>query len=513
MTRPLLLVLSLLLAACTSGPKESGIREGKIRVFYNNDNFSYLEPCGCRVSPIGGMHRRWNAMTAYAEESRLFVDAGNMLFKTTKAADYLAPQWFEQAAGVLEAYNLLHADAATVGETDFALGVRKFEELAGKAAFPFVSANVYWKGTDRLFLKDSVVVTKMGKKIGIFGVFHPELVLPDELEARDPIAHGRAAVRKLREAGAEMVVALSHQGYDRDVEFARAVKGIDLLVGAHTQSLLQSPDTEGDTLIVQLSSQGQMLGMVEYDVNEFPKRRTDFVVTELGADYDTPKKGVANPMKNLLAVTNLRMAEANRKLDEQLWAKHEGRNIGYDTFISCRDCHTKQAEFQEGKRHSAAFLTLLARGQERNLDCVKCHSVGLGMPGGFKSMEEAFRGEGDHPVRLDDVVNALGARFPAEGKSYRDQPESVREDVKRWISGLQKAGVKKSFVSVQCENCHGARAGHPFANESSAQPVKVTKTTCLQCHTKEQMPAWYDAAGKVRESAVSEAMKSIACPR
>lgn len=452
-------------------------------------------------------------MTAYPEETRVFVDSGNMLFKTTKAADYLAPQWFEQAAGVVEAYNLLRADAATVGETDFALGVKKFEELVAKANFPFVSANIYWKGTEKRFLKESVMLSKMGKKIGVFGIFHPDLTLPDELEARDPIEHAKNVVKRLRDEGAEMVIALSHQGYDRDIALARAVKGIDLLVGANSQSLLQRPDTEGDTLIVQLSSQGQMLGMVEYDVSEFPKRRTEFIVAELNGDYDISKSGAANPMKNLLAVTNLRMAEANRKLDEQLWAKHEGRNIGYDTFISCRDCHTKQAEFQEGKRHSAAFLTLLARGQERNLDCVKCHSVGLGMPGGFKSLDEAFLDENNHPIRLDEVAGAMSARFPAEGTSYREHPERVREDVKRWISGLQKAGVKKAFVSVQCENCHGARAGHPFANDSGANAGKVSKALCLQCHTKEQMPSWYDGAGKVKEAAVAEAMKSIACPR
>lgn len=508
MKRGWIAVTALIVVACSSGMK-SGESGARLRVFYNNDNFSYLEPCGCRVSPIGGMHRRWNAMMAYPAETRLFFDAGNMLFKTTKASEYLAPQWTEQAGSVIEAYNILKADAATPGETDFAVGVDKFLELTKKADFPFVSANIYRRGTDKLLLDDSAIITRMGRKIGVFGVFHPALRLPDSLEARDPVAAGKAMVKKLRDAGAEMVVALSHQGYDNDIEFAKKVPGIDLLVGASSQSLLQNPDMEGDTLVVQLSSQGQMLGLVEYDAKTL--KRTDFVVAELNAEYDNPPKGMANPMKNLLAVNNLRMAEANRKLDEGLWAAHESTGVSYDTFISCRDCHAKQANFQEGKLHAVSFLTLMSVKQENNLDCVKCHSVGMGEKGGFKIMRDAFRGEGNQPIAMDEVRAALGADFPGPHEDYRGHPEKIRPHAAKWIEGLKKAGVKKAFVSVQCESCHGAMGGHPFAND--IKPAKVVSSLCLNCHTKEQMPAWYEANGKVKQEALAAALKSVSCPK
>lgn len=500
----------LLLAACSPSGKVSPTGSGdKIRIFYNNDNNAYLEPCGCRVSPIGGMDRRWNGFKKYPDASRVFVDAGNALFKSTRATEFLAPQWYEQAAGVVEAYNLLGMDAATVGATEFALGVKKFQELAKLAKYPYISSNLYWKGTDKLFLPDSVVIERYGKKIGIFGVFNPALPLPEELEARDPVAHGKAMVAKLKGQGADMVIALSHQGYDQDVPFAKAVTGIDLLVGAHSQSLLQSPDMEGETLIVQLSNQGQMLGMVEYEAGSLPQKRTDFVVDELNAEYNDGPPGMANPMKSLVAVTNLKMTEANRKLDERIWSAHKGQENGFQTFLSCRDCHGKQAEFQEGKRHSAAFLTLLAKKQEMNLDCVKCHSVGMGQPGGFRTLKDAFLDAHGQPVPLDKIRKLAGA--PKEGTNYRDNPALIRPDVAKWINALKKAEVKKAFVSVQCENCHGPRPEHPFGDDRSSG--KVLASACLQCHTKEQMPAWYENSGKLKQPAVDAAMKSIACPR
>jgi hypothetical protein len=252
-----------------------------------------------------------------------------------------------------------------------------------------------------------------------------------------------------------------------------------------------------------------MLGMVEYEAASLPEKRTDFVVDELNAEYNDAPQGMANPMKSLVAVTNLKMTEANRKLDERIWSAHQGKESGFQTFLSCRDCHGKQAQFQEGKRHSAAFLTLMAKKQEMNLDCVKCHSVGMGQPGGFRTLKDAFLDAHGQPVPLDKIRKVAGV--PKDGTNYRDNPAMIRPDVAKWINALKKAEVKKTFVSVQCENCHGPRPEHPFGDDHSSG--KVLAGACLQCHTKEQMPAWYESSGKLKQPVVDAAIKSIACPR
>ena len=502
-------VMAFLIVGCTSATKSESPSQGKIQIFFNNDNFAYLETCGCRISPIGGMDRRWNAFIAYPENTRVFVDSGNLLFKTSKASDYLIPQWYEQALGVVEAYNLLGADAVNLGENELALGIKKFQEIAKKAKFPFLSSNVYWKGKDELFLSDSLIVNRMGKKIGIFGILHPSMVLPGELEARDPMVVARSMVMKLRDKNVDMIIALTHQGYDADVEMLKTVKGIDMVVGGHSQSLLQSPDMQGNTLVVQLSSQGQMLGMAEYEVSDFPKKRSNFVVAELNNEFNEAPKAQANPMKSLVAVTRLKIEESNKILDDTIWNTHRGTGYANDSFLSCKDCHSKQSEFQAGKPHAASFLTLLAKKQDRNMDCIKCHSVGLGAPRGFKSMNEAFLAEGDKAIPYE----TLKAQFtiPPEGTSYIQNPNQIRPDVERWHSELKKAGVKKAFVSVQCENCHGALAGHPFV--ATKKVAKVSTGLCLQCHTKEQAPAWYDKTGNVNPIALEAALKSMTCPR
>lgn len=511
-----LALAALVLAACSSGTQPAARDSASsFAVYYNNDNVGYLDPCGCRVSPIGSMHRRWNAMAARRPEERVFVDSGNTFFKSLNPPEHLREQWQEQALGVVEAYNLLRADALTPGESDFALGTAKLLELRAKAKFDFLSANIVKRENGALLFPPRKIVQRAGKKIGVFGLYSPALALPAELTAKPVNAAAAEQVAQLKREGAELIIALSHQGFEADKTLAAAVPGIDLIVGAYSQSLLQDPVEVGNTSIVQLSSQGQMLGYVEYASREGRLKPVRQVVAELGADFDSsPDPKLANPMKNLVAVTNLRIAEANRRLDEKLWAAHEAQGVsGPETFLSCRECHTTQAKFQEGQLHAAAFLTLAAKGQENNKECLKCHSVGMGESGGFAGLKQAIQKAEGAPLDHKKILAAAGlAKIAAEGRDYRANPSQVRPEVARWIEALKRSGAKKAFVGVQCENCHGTLAGHPFG-DLDARHKKPAAQLCVQCHTQSQMPAWYTPDGALKANAVEAAMKTVACPR
>ena len=510
-----LLFALLFLFSCVA--KDSSLRkldessEKDFTIFYNNDQFGYLEPCGCRITPIGGLHRRFNAIQKVANEKRIQLEAGNLFFKSASAPKYLQAQWLEQAKGLVEAYNLMGVSAATIGDTDLALGLDTFIELKKLAKFPFLAANVIRKNTNQLFLPASTVIENQGRKIGVFGLVHPSLKLTDELRIEDPIAAAKREIDLLKKQGAEMIVALTQQGYDNDKVLAEQVAGIDLIVGGNSQSFLQSPDFVNKTNIVQLSSQGQILGAVKY---RWEKDAAVFVeqdVRELDSNYDVVSVGIENPIKNLIAVTNIRIGEANRKLDEELALTHKAQNSKYQTFLSCRECHGKQAKFQEGRPHAAAFLTLVAKQKEKNMDCLKCHSIGLGEKQGFSGLQYALQTADHRFVPYEKILTEAHLnKIVGSNVSYRKDSVRLRDDVSRWIAAMKKAEITKSFVSVQCEHCHGARPEHPFGK--TAKSVVATKL-CLSCHTQEQSPAWYTAKGSVSQSEVKTALRSVACPR
>ncbi|NUM89795.1 MAG: hypothetical protein HUU37_11360, partial [Bdellovibrionales bacterium] len=133
-----------------------------------------------------------------------------------------------------------------------------------------------------------------------------------------------------------------------------------------------------------------------------------------------------------------------------------------------------------------------------------------GEKGGFRTLMDAFRGADGRAMSWKSVKEKSGlVDHPRASTDYRKNPGAVSADVEKFVHGLQRAGVKKSFVSVQCENCHGPRAGHPFENVK-AQPV--TSSTCIRCHTLEQMPSWWN--GKtLNEEAWRADLRKVTCPR
>ena len=103
----------------------------------------------------------------------------------------------------------------------------------------------------------------------------------------------RGAVETVRrylpelEAQADLIVVLSHLGYDGDQALAAAVDGIDVIVGGHSHVFLEHPKEVNGTVIVQAGAKGQVLGRLELTV-----------------DLETGKIVDYTPRKVLLPVTN-----------------------------------------------------------------------------------------------------------------------------------------------------------------------------------------------------------------
>jgi len=62
---------------------------------------------------------------------------------------------------------------------------------------------------------------------------------------------------------ADVVIALTHEGHDKDRLLAKEVNGIDIIVGSHSQSALDSGDVVNNCLIVQAGKEGYYVGVVE----------------------------------------------------------------------------------------------------------------------------------------------------------------------------------------------------------------------------------------------------------
>lgn len=453
------------------------------KIVYSANVDGEIEPCGCRTNPTGGIHRRFNFLEQKADGSRLMVDSGDLFYQSMPVPPFLEKQWNYQARVLLKAYNRFGIDAMAPGELDFAAGLPQFEKLLKEAKFKMLSANLYRKSTGKLLLEPSMIVTRSGKKVALFGVIDETFPLPDELEARDHVEAARKAVAELRKK-ADVVIALTHIGIEKDMQLAKKVSGIDLIFGAHTQSFLIEPEKVGDTLIFQPSFRGQHVGIFAGGESK---------MFQIDDRFDS-KEDKLNPMDLLLKESKVEIARINKEAEAELMNDMNGlkpkaikKVAEFQTFTQCAQCHDAQYDFHKNTPHMKAFETLVKAKQSANLDCLKCHTVGMQQPGGWKSVNNL-------------VQNAAGKAISAEdfAKSFQNMD----------MPSLSK--VSKAYVNVQCETCHGAGGGHPVGEPSNVKRA-VTVSTCLQCHTNDRAPGWYKN-GKLDEQLAQAKLKSLTCP-
>jgi 5'-nucleotidase len=146
-----------------------------------------------------------------------------------------------------EFLNQLGLDAMTLGNHEFDKGPALTGSLVARARFPVVSANLDVSAEPALAgrIRPSVVRLFGGSRVGIVGVTTPttpKITSDVGKVVFHPAAPAvAAAVAELHGQGVDKIVVLSHLGYGADIALAKAVPGIDVIVGGHSHTLLGDP--------------------------------------------------------------------------------------------------------------------------------------------------------------------------------------------------------------------------------------------------------------------------------
>jgi 2',3'-cyclic-nucleotide 2'-phosphodiesterase (5'-nucleotidase family) len=171
----------------------------------------------------------------------------------------------EKANLIIESFNLMGYDALGIGDDDLSLGKEFLLEISKKASFPFLSSNLLDEASGETVLQSSVIREAKGLRIGIFSLLSPDFFThPSDsrgkgLNIRPPVEIAQAMVKELKPK-TDLIILLSHLGYGKDMELARAVQGINIIVGSHTGINVTYPPPL-NTIIVQTGSRGMSRGM------------------------------------------------------------------------------------------------------------------------------------------------------------------------------------------------------------------------------------------------------------
>lgn len=491
-----------------------------VTLVHSNDVMGEIVPCGCRNNPQGGMLRKANLLKKLEDKSLLQLDAGDLLFETDTIPSLLAPQAEVQAGYVLKALDQLNHDAIVPGEKDFSLGLEIFEKLRKNSRAKFVAANLFRQDDSRLLEASEVFTRKTSEgknlKIGVIGLVGESLSWPPELKAAPALSAAREEVKKLR-GKVDLLIALTHQGHEKDTELAKEVPGIDIIVGGHSQAFFQTPLRVEKTLILQSSFRNQYVGLLPLGLpTELPALAERYNLVGLDGGYEQP-----HPMEKLVAEFKQAVAERSSAARTETFGNgHAAQSASFQTFPRCAECHLKQFDFWRKTPHSKAFASLLEKKQNKNLDCLRCHTVGLSVG------SEELKGF-HNPSLIAEAVSAGGGSTPAKPLTH--------EELNQWISSMRSAKslsskvkvrpkdpkslpikeslslVSRSWTPVQCENCHGAGDQHPFTGNSLKKTVD--SQLCLKCHTLDRAPSWYNGSGKPDQAIIQAKRAQVSCPR
>lgn len=471
----IVLFVTALLTSCVSSPtRVSPQRTNPLTVVYLANRNGEVEPCGCQVNQIGGLHRLEAFLNELRTQSKVdFIgDAGDTFFMAAKLNPFRVEEAKLKAKLIAKSYAVMGVDAVTPGERDFALGIDFLRELVALSGSHFLSVNLA-DVQEKLLFPAFHVFEKSGTRIGVIGISDEEAfqnvpgvkVLPSKPRLIQ-------AIRELQDLAVERIILLSHSGLTRDRDLA-TVSGIDLIFGSHSLDVVSSPG--GNPWILQPLNDGQQVGVIRFSADG---KEREHRLVDLGKQYDGENQ-TNSLMKayreaiRLLGVEKLNSSVAIGESSEPFLANPS----------ECRTCHQKQYDFWAKTKHATAYLVLFAKNQHFDPECVACHTLGFEDPRGFSEIANPLQVAGKKKGFVESFMKTVfrtDSKKPLDSREEPKRYEKLKRIYHKELGKLENsAKVMKNFLGVQCEHCHGNRNGHPG---QAMTLKKVQESSCKSCH-------------------------------
>jgi 5'-nucleotidase/UDP-sugar diphosphatase len=467
---PVALALSVLTAVA---PAFSG--ELNFTILHTNDvhgRFAATPPFGSQCNAqhisenkcVGGAARQASAINSVRAEGGdvVLLDAGDQFQGTLFFTLYSG----QAAAQVM---NRLGYDAMAVGNHEFDKGPKTLARFAERIDFPLLAANMDVSADPHLAGRVApwTVLEIGGEELGVIGLITeetPSISSPGpNIRFADLTQSLNAAVAALQGRGINKIIALGHVGYWRDMALARAVDGVDVIVGGHSHTYLSSDDPSaagpyptlvtspaGETvLIVQAYQWSRYLGRLDVSFDAAGRLSAwhgapilmdnaiaeDPGVAALVAKLNEPLHEIRNEVVgasvNALSNATCRNGECalgNLLADIMLW-----RTAGEGSEIAIANGGGIRAGLPMGPVTRGDVLQVLPFGNTLatfgllGRDVLKALEIGLARPGsgafpqvaGLRFRWDPSRPAGDR-VRLVEVRGTDGTHAPLdEARLYR----------------------------------------------------------------------------------------------
>jgi len=245
--------------------KRFGLQAGTSRAYaFSSDDYVNLANTYGRIGGMDRMATLVKSIRAERPNNTLLLDGGD-----TWQGSYTSLK--TTGKDMVDVMNVLGVDVMTA-HWEFTYGAERVKELIGEMNFPFLAGNVRDTEWEEEVFPHTSMFDRGGVKIAVIGqafpytpVANPRYMIPDwSFGIREKAVRKRVAAA--RKAGAQLVVLLSHNGFDVDRKLASRVDGIDVILTGHTHDAIPDVIKVNNTLLVASGSHGKFLARLDLDV-------------------------------------------------------------------------------------------------------------------------------------------------------------------------------------------------------------------------------------------------------
>ncbi|WGV15538.1 thiosulfohydrolase SoxB [Fuscovulum ytuae] len=175
---------------------------------------------------------------------------------------------------VVNVMNALGVEAMT-SHWEWTLGTERVKEIVEtQLNFPFLGANIFDAEWDEPAFEPYTIFERGGVRIAVIGQAFPYLPIANPKWMFPEYSFGireermQEMVDEVRAAGVDLVVCLSHNGFDVDRKMAGRVQGIDVILTGHTHDAIPEPVLVGETILIASGSHGKFVSRLDLDVRD-----------------------------------------------------------------------------------------------------------------------------------------------------------------------------------------------------------------------------------------------------
>lgn len=231
-----------------------------------------------------------------------------------------------KAQDMVDVMSALKVDAM-VGHWEFTYGADRVKQISDTAPFAFLAQNIRdieWQEPvfegRKMFERGGARIAVIGQALPRTAVANPRWMFPKwEFGIREEDMQKQ--VDDARADGASIVVLLSHNGFDVDRKLAGRVKGIDVILTAHTHDAMPGLVRVGNTVLVASGSHGKFVSRLDIEVKDKKVAGVRFKLMPVFADAITPDPAMTALVEKVRAPFAKDLARTIGKTDSLLYRR------------------------------------------------------------------------------------------------------------------------------------------------------------------------------------------------